>query len=62
MLEVLIYLTGDITLARYKSDGITDPMDTPVKTPYGLVRNGIIQVGEHSGEMLFDAARRMFSK
>ena len=62
MLEVLIYLTGDKSLAKYESKGETDPMETPVKTPRGIVRQGIIQVGDHKGRSLFEAANELFSQ
>ena len=60
MLEVLIYLTGDKTLARYENECSTLAIPSPVKTPAGFIRRGVIQDGEDKGKTLFDAAREAF--
>lgn len=49
MLEVLIYLTGKKSLARFASDGATLPWMDPMKFPSGAVLDGVIQVGVDKG-------------
>lgn len=58
MLEVLICLTGDKTLARFKHSGKTrrgHPRWTNVSN--GAIDNGIIRVGPAKGRNLFEAAK-----
>jgi len=50
MLEIMIYLTGDASLARFRRTAL-------IKFPEFLTEDGIIHQGEYAGQNLFDAAR-----
>ena len=56
MLEVMIYLSGDPSLARFAINGTTHPMIRPMDTPAGFIKDGIIQIGPHRGKSIFKAA------
>jgi hypothetical protein len=60
MLEIMIYLTGDRSLARLAISGETHGIIWPFETPAGLIRNGIIQQGKDRGKSIFDAAKDSF--
>ena len=60
ILETLICLTGDRTLARFKSDGATKYFMYPLKAPAGTIKGGIIQNGLRKGENIFEAAKHDF--
>ncbi len=55
MLEVLICLTGDKTLAQYKRSGLTRPLGLHA-IPSGIIDNGQIQEGPNKGRDLFEVA------
>jgi hypothetical protein len=55
-LEIMIYLTGNQELLKFERDGMTGAMPSPLSTPVGLVKKGVVQKGEHKGRTLFDAA------
>lgn len=52
-LETMIYLTGDASLARYQTEGVSLPVQAPLKAPAGAIKNGIIQSGRDKGKSLF---------
>ena len=56
-LEVMIYTSGDPTLAKYASQGESLRVMAPLRAPAGTVRNGIIQSGPDKGRNFFEAAR-----
>ena len=56
-LEVMIYMSGDPTLAKYASQGESLRVMAPLRAPAGTVRNGMIQSGPDKGRNLFEAAR-----
>ena len=56
-LEVMIYMSGDPTLAKYESRGESLRVMAPLRTTVGTVRNGMIQSGPDKGRNLFEAAR-----
>ena len=56
-LEVMIYMSGDPTLAKYASQGESLRVMAPLRAPAGTVRNGFIQHGVDAGKNLFEAAR-----
>ena len=56
-LEVMIYTSGDPTLAKYASQGESLRVMAPLRVPAGTVRNGMIQSGPDKGRNLFEAAR-----
>lgn len=53
-LETMICLTGDTSLERFKDDGVSLPIQAPLKAPPGTIRNGIIQSGRDKGKSLFE--------
>ena len=60
LLEVLIYLSGDKSLAQYAIEGATNPIHSPWNTPRGSIRHGVVQIGEFKGVSIFEAARQKF--
>ena len=56
-LEVMIYMSGNSSLAKYESQGESLRVMAPLRAPAGTVKNGIIQTGVDKGKNLFDAAR-----
>lgn len=50
MLEIMIHLTGDASLARFRRTGL-------IEFPDFLTEDGVIHQGEYAGWDLFDAAR-----
>ncbi len=52
-LEVMIYLTGDASLARFESEGVSLPVQHPLKAPAGAIRNGVVCQGKDRGKKLF---------
>ncbi len=52
-LEVMIYLTGDASLARYESDGESLPIQAPLKAPRGAIKRGVVRMGRDQGKSLF---------
>ena len=56
-LEVMIYLTGDRSLAKYASDGSSLYVQMPFRAPPGAIKGAIIQSGIDKGKNLFEAAR-----
>ena len=60
LLEVMIYLSGDKSLAQYAIDGTTNPIHSPWNTPRGSIRQGVVQIGESKGMPIFEAARKKF--
>ena len=52
-LETLICLTGNPSLARFESEGVSLPVQTPLKAPEGAIRRGVIQSGRDKGMSLF---------
>ena len=56
-LEVMIYMSGDPSLAKYESQGESLRVMAPLRAPAGTVMNGIIQSGPDKGRNLFEAAR-----
>ena len=61
MLEIMIYLTGDRSLARLAISGETHGIIWPFETPAGLIKNGVIQLGKDRGKSIFDAAAESFA-
>ena len=59
LLEVMIYLTGDKTLARYQMDGALRGISGLVESR-GFVKEGIVQRGPNAGQKFSEAARRAF--
>ena len=53
-LEIMICLTGDTSLARFESDGVSLPIQAPLKAPAGTIKRGIIQNGRDKGRSLFE--------
>lgn len=53
-LETMIYLTEDASLARYQTEGVSLPVQAPLKAPAGAIKNGIIQFGKDAGMSLFN--------
>ena len=51
-LEVFICLSGDSFLAQFESEGVTEPIQAPLKAPKGAVRRGVIQLGRDAGKPL----------
>ncbi len=56
MLEVLICLTGDKSLAQYRRPGLTTTPGIDI-VPKGIIENSIIQSGPDKGKNLFDTAK-----
>ncbi len=56
-LEVMIYMSGDTTLAKFASQGESLRVMAPLRAPAGTVRNGMIESGPDKGRNLFEAAR-----
>ncbi len=56
-LEVMIYMSGGRSLARFASTGESLHVQYPLRAPAGAVRGGIVQSGPDKGRPLFDAAR-----
>lgn len=56
-LEIEIYLSGDVSLARFAVAGRTLRIMYPLRAPEGAIVDGIIQTGLDKGKSLFDAAR-----
>ena len=61
-LEVLIYLTGDTSLARLEVPGETVYMPYPIGVPAGMISKGIIQSGPDKGRSLFEAAWQKYRR
>ena len=53
-LETMIFLTGDASLARFESEGVSLPIEAPLKAPAGTIKRGIIQNGRDKGKRLFE--------
>ena len=62
LLEVMIYLSGDVSLKRYAVDGATHAIRYPIGSLNGLVKDGVIQSGTKRGESLFEAAKSLFKR
>ena len=56
-LEVMIYMSGDRSLAQFESQGESQRVMAPLRAPAGTIKNGIIQSGLDKGKNLFEAAR-----
>ncbi len=56
-LEIMIYMSGDCSLARFESQGVSRRVMAPLRAPPGTVTNGIIQSGPDKGKNIFEAAR-----
>ncbi len=56
-LEVMIYMSGDTSIAKFESQGESLRVMAPLRAPAGTVKNGIIQSGVDKGKNLFEAAR-----
>lgn len=52
-LETFICLSGDKSLARFQTEGISLPVQAPLKAPYGAIRKGVVQFGRDAGQRLF---------
>lgn len=59
-LGLLIYLTGDTSLARFQSDGTNLENMYPVKVGPGSIKDSIIQIGDEKGQNVFEAAAKDF--
>ena len=56
-LEVMIYMSGDRSLARFESQGESRRVMAPLRAPAGTVKKGIVQSGLDKGRDLFEAAQ-----
>ena len=52
-LETLICLSGDSSLSRFESEGVSLPIQAPLKAPAGAIKHGVVQAGRDKGKSLF---------
>lgn len=52
-LEAMICISGDTSLARFAVEGLSLPVQAPLKAPAGAIVNGVIQTGRDKGKNLF---------
>lgn len=62
LLEVMIYLSGNNSLADLAVDGSTGRIGGSFGIPAGVVKNGIIQAGQRREKDLFEAAKSDFER
>lgn len=62
LLEVMICLSADKSLAKFAVPGITHADIAPLCNPPGLVVDGICQSGPYKGMSIFGAAKATFKK
>ena len=62
MLEVMIYLSGDRSLARLEDPGRTIALGYPIGSPAGLIEQGTFVSGSSKGKPLSVAAKERFAE